>query len=53
MFFGETNALSVFQRFVDVAIGDLYGKGVECYIDDIVVSGNTEEEVLSYSSNYS
>ena len=42
MFFGETNAPSVFQRFVDLAIGDLYGKGVDCYIDDIVVYGDTE-----------
>lgn len=29
-----------------MAIGDLYGKGIECYIDDIVVYGDTEEEVL-------
>ena len=25
MFFGETNAPFVFQRYVDIAIGDLYG----------------------------
>ena len=46
MFFGETNAPSVFQRYVDLAIGDLYDQGVECYIDDIVICGDTEEEIL-------
>ena len=46
MFFGETNAPSIFQRLVDMAIGGLYGHGVECYIDDIIVYGDTEDEVL-------
>ena len=46
MFFGETDAPSIFQRLVDLAIGDLYDNGVECYIDDIIVYGDTEQEVL-------
>ena len=41
MFFGETNAPFVFQRYVDMAIGNMYGRGVECYIDDIIVYGDT------------
>ena len=31
---------------MDLAIGDLYGKGVECYIDDIIVYANTLEDLL-------
>ena len=46
MFFGETNAPSTFQRFLDMCIGDLYGHGVESYIDDIVVYADTLEELL-------
>ena len=53
MFFGETNAPSTFQRFVDMCLGDLYGHGVESYIDDIIVywwplkdSRDTLEELL-------
>ena len=45
MFFGETNAPSIFQRLVDLAIGDLYDKGDEYYIDDIIVHGDSKEEV--------
>ena len=41
MFFGETNAPSIFQRYMDKAIGDLYGRGIECYIDDIIIYGNS------------
>ena len=29
-----------------MAIGDLYGKGVECYIDDIIIYANSIEEML-------
>ena len=47
MWFGETNAPLVFQRYVDMAIGPMYGRGVECYIDDIVVYGNSEDEILN------
>ena len=46
MFFGETNAPSVFQSKVDIAIGDLYGHGIECYIDDIVAYADTLDELL-------
>ena len=42
MFYGETNAPSIFQRAIDLAIGDMYGNGLDCYIDDIVVYGDTE-----------
>ena len=32
---------------MDIAVSDLYDKGLECYIDDLIVYGDTLEEVLS------
>ena len=44
MLYDETNynAPSVFQRYVDMATGPMYGSGIERYIDDIVMYGNSE-----------
>lgn len=44
--FGIKNAPGEFQRAVDAAFGDLYGKGVLTYIDDIVIYGNEIHDVL-------
>ena len=41
MFFGWCNSPSIFQEYVDMALQSLYGKGVEVYIDDIIVYGNS------------
>ena len=38
--FGIKNSPGEFQRAVDTAFSDLYGKGVLTYIDDIVIYGN-------------
>ena len=43
--FGLTNAPSTFQRLVNFIIQDL--DGVYCYLDDILVTGQTLEEHLS------
>ena len=42
--FGLTNAPSTFQRLVNFIIQDL--EGVYCYLDDIVITGQTLEEHL-------
>lgn len=44
--FGFCNSPSVFQCELDRVLGDLYGKGVNCYIDDIVIYANTKCDVL-------
>ena len=46
MWFGETNAPSIFQRFMDLTLGDLYDCGVEVYIDDIIIFADTIPELL-------
>ncbi|XP_064088186.1 uncharacterized protein LOC135202611 [Macrobrachium nipponense] len=43
--FGLTNAPSTFQRLVNFIIQDL--EGVYCYLDDIIVTGQTWEEHLN------
>ena len=42
--FGVSTAPSVFQRVMDTVLQDL--KGVVAFIDDILVTGETEEEHL-------
>lgn len=44
--FGVKNSPSEFQRAMDVLFSDLYGHGVFCYIDDIVIYADTWEEHL-------
>ena len=41
---GYMNATAVMQRTMNKIFGDMYGKGVETYIDDIVIAGRTKEE---------
>lgn len=41
---GFKNAPSIFQKMMDNILGDLTGKGVEAYLDDIVVHAKTKEE---------
>lgn len=43
--FGVASAPAIFQRLMDALIADL--PGVAAYIDDLVVSGETEEEHLN------
>ena len=45
MAFGLTNAPSTFQRIINYTIQDL--EGVYCYLDDILVTGQTWQEHLS------
>ena len=45
--FGIKTSGSVFQRAIDSVIGHLYHKGVLSYIDDIVIFGNSIDELLS------
>ena len=44
--FGIKNSPGEFQRAMDRLFGDLYYKGVLCYIDDIVIYTDTWEEHL-------
>lgn len=44
--FGLVNAPATFQRFMDKLLGDLYWQGVSCYLDDILMGAETEEECL-------
>ena len=42
--FGIKNSPGVFQRSMDLIFGDLYGRGVLTYIDDIIIFSNDEGE---------
>jgi Reverse transcriptase (RNA-dependent DNA polymerase) len=42
--FGLTNAPSTFQRFVNYALKDFIGRGVEVYLDDILIHTRTRDE---------
>ena len=42
--FGIKNSPGVFQRAMDLIFGDLYGRGVLTYIDDIIIFNNDEDE---------
>ena len=42
--FGMKNSPGEFQRVMDEILSDLYGKGVLCYIDDIVIYANQYEQ---------
>ena len=42
--FGLMNAPSTFQRIIRNVLRNLIGKGVENYLDDIVVHANSENE---------
>jgi hypothetical protein len=44
--FGLTNAPATFQRLMDFLLGDLRYNGVLAYLDDILIHGDTFEEVL-------
>lgn len=41
MFFGWCNSPSIFQELVDMALSSMYGKGIEVYMDDIIVYANS------------
>lgn len=41
---GFKNAPSIFQKMMDKLLGDLSGKGVEVYLDDIVIHTKTRKE---------
>jgi hypothetical protein len=41
---GFKNAPSIFQKMMDKLLGDLSNKGVEVYLDDIIVHSKTREE---------
>lgn len=45
--FGIRNSPGEFQRAMDMILGDLYGKGLLCYVDDIVIYGQNEQAVLN------
>ena len=42
--FGIKNSPGEFQRAMDTIFGDLYSKGVLCYIDDLVIYANSKNE---------
>eukprot|EP01071_Lankesteria_metandrocarpae_P012034 Lankesteria_metandrocarpae@DN5486_c0_g2_i3.p1 len=44
--FGIKNSPSEFQRAMDLILGDLYYRGVLCYIDDIVIYSSSWEQHL-------
>jgi len=44
--FGLSNAPASFQRLMEKILGDLWWKGVLVYLDDILIHGQTVEEVL-------
>lgn len=44
--FGLVNAPATFQRYMDDKFGDLRFKGVLVYLDDILIHGNSVDEVL-------
>lgn len=44
MVMGFKNAPLILQRVMDKILGDLRGKGVEVYMDDIVIHAKTQEE---------
>ena len=46
IFHDVTNALSVFQRYVNHVLKDLTDRGVVAYIDDILIYAKTEEELV-------
>lgn len=41
---GYKNSPSIFQRCMNMILGELIGRACICYIDDILIFGNTEEE---------
>eukprot|EP00921_Rhytidocystis_pertsovi_P018549 GHVQ01029345.1.p1 GENE.GHVQ01029345.1~~GHVQ01029345.1.p1 ORF type:complete len:358 (+),score=26.37 GHVQ01029345.1:24-1076(+) len=43
---GIKNSPAEFQRVMDNLLSDLYGQGVLCYIDDIVIYANAFEELV-------
>lgn len=45
--FGIKNSPGEFQRVIDGIFGDIYGKGVLCYVDDIVIYADTLDRLLS------
>eukprot|EP00921_Rhytidocystis_pertsovi_P015517 GHVQ01024667.1.p1 GENE.GHVQ01024667.1~~GHVQ01024667.1.p1 ORF type:complete len:617 (-),score=19.13 GHVQ01024667.1:117-1967(-) len=44
--FGIKNSLAEFQRVMDCLLGTLYGRGVLCYVDDIIIYTNDYSEFL-------
>lgn len=44
--FGIKNSPGEFQRVIDNIFGDMYGQGVLCYVDDIVIYANDLEQLL-------
>lgn len=44
--FGLVNAPATFQRFMDQLLGDLYSQGISCYLDDVLIASETEEDCL-------
>lgn len=45
--FGIKNSPGEYQRAMDIVLGDSYGKGVLCYIDDIVIYGHTLSDTFT------
>jgi hypothetical protein len=45
--FGIKNSPGEFQRAMDTVFGDLYRKGVLCYVDDIVIYANDASEGIT------
>ena len=41
-----TNAVSTFQRMMELVLGDAVGRICFVYIDDIIVFGRTSEELV-------
>ena len=46
MLFGLKSAPVSFVRLMDIVLDGLLGKGVHCYIDDLVIATDTLEEHL-------
>lgn len=46
MSFGLTNAPTTFQTLMNQVFGDMIGKGLVVYLDDILVFSRTQEEHL-------
>ena len=44
--FGIKNSPAAFQRAMDTVFGDLFGQGILCYVDDIVIYANTIPRLL-------
>ena len=48
--FGLANAPSVFQRYVNNVLKEHIDKGVVVYIDDIIISATSKQELIQFTT---